>query len=187
VNWRTIGDAAVARDPLAGTGIANALKSGIEASQEIHRELQWGGEHAGADIGSQSVNSIPRQFTEYLEQRARYYGMEQRWSDSLFWARRHPIDFPRIEIVLDPETVLLAPLEVPSTAALAPIEALLPPRAIRDFLRHLQTPMIAHAALASLRHLTGPIGDLRLLTATQLMLNAGIIHVVGADSADAQF
>ena len=118
-----------------------------------------------------------------LIERARYYRMEQRWPDSLFWARRHPIDFAEIEITLDPEAYIGKSPKAPTKATLAPIEALLPPRAIRSLLRQLQTPTIAHAALMFLRYQMGPIGDQRILSGAQLMLSLGLIRLVDGDAA----
>jgi flavin-dependent dehydrogenase len=167
-DWRAVGDAATAWDPLAGTGVLRALSSGIEAAREISAELAGG--------AATSPASPP---FEYLEARARYYQFEQRFRSSLFWARRQPIDLAKMPLFLAPDAMLRAGAEPASPVALAPVEALVPPRAMRDLLRRLRDALPAHVALSYLRERSGPLGDRRLLGAMQLLIVAGAIRVGG--------
>jgi flavin-dependent dehydrogenase len=166
--WQAVGDAAVARDPLAGVGIAQAIRSGVEAAANVDRIL----------AGEPCLEKASDPPLAYLEEKARYYVMEQRWPSSLFWARRHPVDLSNFQPFIHPEAILVSgPVDIaPSDSAT--IESLLPPRAVRDLLSHLKTPQPAHEALMHLRTLTGPLGDQRLLAGLQLLVMAGFVEIV---------
>lgn len=81
--WIAGGDAAACFDPLASMGIGHALCSGIQAARAAHGHLSGDGR-----IRSAYVISVQRNFDRYLRLRAHYYGLERRWADSPFWARR---------------------------------------------------------------------------------------------------
>lgn len=68
------GDAAFARDPLSGSGFLHALQAAERAAGLIR---------SGVSGDEPAVDPKP-----YLAERARYYGMEQRWPESAFWKRR---------------------------------------------------------------------------------------------------
>jgi len=81
--WLAVGDAAFAVDPLSGSGITRALESALRAAKAI-------GDSFG---GSQDAlvnyeRDSQAQFAALLQARQYYYGLEQRWGSSLFWARR---------------------------------------------------------------------------------------------------
>lgn len=162
--WRAIGDAALACDPLAGVGIANAIRAGIDAAAEISSALK---------CGFDRTDPTPPPLA-YLEDRARYYAMETRWPSSIFWMRRHPVSLDNFQVFLDPGASLFANQDN-SEQMLARAEALLPPRAIRDLLARLKTPKPAHETLALLRELSGPLGDQRLLAGLQLLVIGGAL------------
>jgi hypothetical protein len=175
--WRVIGDAAFARDPLAGNGIANAIRSGVEAAGDLLREFRI----------AQSPREKPRQATstpqdhasQYLAQRARYYGMEPRWPESLFWMRRQPIDLHNLEIFLHPERLLKRGVIRPAPREIAPVEALVPPGAVQSLLRQLvESPLPAHAAMQRLHDDTGGLEAIRLLAALQLLIRSGALKPV---------
>ena len=153
-NWRAIGDAACAWDPLAGAGIVRALESGMTAAPELLSD------------SSHHETEAP---LNYLETRARYYGMERRWPESLFWKRRHSPSLENFEVFLDPSAVLASNASV-SREMLARAESLIPPRAIRDLLARMKEPIVAHDAMGLLRELCGPLGDVRLLGGLQLLI-----------------
>jgi flavin-dependent dehydrogenase len=157
--WHAVGDAAMSRDPLAGNGVAHALRSAIAAAQ-IDRTLD----------GDESpvLNSAVR-FSEYLDQRARYYLAETRWPSALFWIRRRPPDWARAAITLDPEAMLRWDGAERRAEDLAVVESLLPRRAITEVLEALRTPAPAHNALQILRS-HAPLGDRRLLVALQSLV-----------------
>jgi len=84
--WMAVGDAALAVDPISGSGIVRALRSaraGAETAlslleEEIPRTPQ--GYEAECDSAC----------TAYLQERALYYAAEDRWQRSAFWRRRAP-------------------------------------------------------------------------------------------------
>jgi flavin-dependent dehydrogenase len=157
--WRAVGDAAMACDPLAGNGVARALRTAIAAAEEIERQLDGEGP---------SVSGVPAAFAEYLDQRARYYRVEGRWPSAPFWVRRRPPDWTQAALSLEPTTKLSWDGKQPHLADLASVESLLPYRAITEVLKMLRTPRPASDVLLRLRDLA-PIGDRRLLVALQLL------------------
>jgi flavin-dependent dehydrogenase len=163
--WRAVGDAAFATDPLAGNGVARALRGAAEAAERIDAELSG---RAGEPGRTPEVR-----LAEYLDRRASYYALEARWPDSLFWARRRPVAWREAEITLAP-TAHLRPADVASPAALARAEALVPHRAIATTLASVHAPTPAHVLLAALRE-SAPLGDKRLLVGLQLLVDAGAL------------
>jgi flavin-dependent dehydrogenase len=166
--WRAVGDAAFATDPLAGNGVARALRGAEDAAARVDSEL------AGRidDPGS----TLETRFADYLERRASYYALEARWPGAPFWARRRPVAWQEAEITLAP-TALLRParsLPVPA-ASLARAEALVPPRAIASALAVVRAPTPAHVVLAALRA-SAPIGDKRLLVGLQMLVEGGALE-----------
>jgi flavin-dependent dehydrogenase len=81
--WIAAGDAAMAWDPLSGSGYTRALRSGFEAAERV--EQTWNGQS-----GSTEERDTVDRFGAYLERRDRYYSIEKRWEESAFWQRRRP-------------------------------------------------------------------------------------------------
>jgi len=84
--WAAVGDAALAWDPLAGSGLLSAFESAYELATAVaatNRDerglLRYSDDHASAVRG-------------YLEARARAYGSERRWPSSPFWQRRQTLE-----------------------------------------------------------------------------------------------
>ena len=82
--WLAVGDAALAVDPISGSGVVRALHSARAAA-----------EAALAILAGQTPNAIDAyeanidlECTNYLHERALYYAIEQRWPGSDFWQRR---------------------------------------------------------------------------------------------------
>ena len=128
LGWRALGDAAMACDPLAGDGVARAMRTSLEAAPEIDRLIA---DPAAAGMGATETS---QRFGAYLESRGRYYDSEARWPRAPFWARRRPMDWKAAPLFLGPLHVLRwdgAPL---TRDAAAPVEALLPPSAVRALL-----------------------------------------------------
>ena len=82
--WIAVGDAALAVDPISGSGVVRAL-----------RAAQAGTETALALLEGRSPQTIARyeadrdrECTEYLYERAMYYDIERRWPGAPFWQRR---------------------------------------------------------------------------------------------------
>lgn len=166
--WRAVGDAALSGDPLSGDGVARGLRSALEAAADIDRAL------AGDAPAARPAEDAMAFFTKYLDRRTRYYRVEQRFADALFWKRRHGVDWESMPLTLDPRRVLRWDGQEPDRSAIAPLEALLPPRAIRAVLERLARPSPAHEALTTLRD-TAPLGDRRLLVGLQLLVAGGFV------------
>jgi flavin-dependent dehydrogenase len=161
--FRAVGDAAFASDPLAGNGVARALHSAIAAAPEIDAALD----------GVEQPQAVDP-FAEYFDLRARYYLLEKRFAGARFWERRRPIDHRAAPITLAPTaTCRLGPV-APTRDALAPVESLLPPRALARLIAALERPLAAHEAVRVLRD-AAPIGDLRLLVGLQQAVARGLI------------
>ncbi len=86
-NWLAVGDAALAVDPISGSGVIRAL-----------RLAQSGAETALAFLENRTAEAIETYegahdvlCTDYLRERAAYYGIERRWPKALFWKRRSPV------------------------------------------------------------------------------------------------
>jgi flavin-dependent dehydrogenase len=163
--WCAVGDAAMATDPLAGNGVARALRGAIEAVVDIDAWLR------GATTSPPAT--LHRRFTQYLDRRAGYYEIETRWRDAPFWARRRPGPWREAPITLDPG-VMLRRGASPSAAALAAVESLIPPRAIASTLDSVATATPAHALLSKLRE-AAPLGDRRLLVGLQRLVAVGAL------------
>jgi flavin-dependent dehydrogenase len=161
-----IGDAAMSSDPLAGNGVARALRSAAEAAEAVAAEL---------DGAAPAPSELEVRFADHIDRRASYYALEARWRDARFWARRRPIDWRRAPLTLHPEATLAWDRDL-GPEVLAPVEALLPPRAIASLRERLaRAPVAAHAALAEIRALV-PRGDRRLVVGVQSLIEVGVIR-----------
>ncbi|MBC9877315.1 NAD(P)/FAD-dependent oxidoreductase [Bradyrhizobium sp. INPA01-394B] len=77
--WLAVGDAAASMDPLASTGIIDALKSGRMAAEVL----------LGSGVRLEDYSrAILERYSQNLRLRSRYHWMEKRWSGSDFWRRR---------------------------------------------------------------------------------------------------
>ncbi|HEV8169711.1 MAG TPA: tryptophan 7-halogenase [Pyrinomonadaceae bacterium] len=81
--WLAVGDAALAVDPISGSGVVRALRTARAAAATVLASLS-GDESAIASYEADRDNEC----TEYLFKRAGYYGLERRWPNSPFWRRR---------------------------------------------------------------------------------------------------
>jgi len=82
--WLAVGDAALAVDPISGSGVVRALST-ARASAETALVL-LDGPAPGAIEAYEADRD--RECTSYLHERASYYRIEQRWQQSAFWQRR---------------------------------------------------------------------------------------------------
>ncbi len=85
--WIAAGDAALSFDPLSSHGILNALHTGALAGHAVHAHLA--GDAAAVAAYARHVHAV---YAAYLRHLRAYYGMEQRWADRPFWARRHRVE-----------------------------------------------------------------------------------------------
>lgn len=81
--WAAAGDAASAFDPLSSHGMTTALWSGRRSALAIDQALS--GDRAG--IARYSL-AMREGVMNFLEQRRKIYGMENRFKDQEFWQRR---------------------------------------------------------------------------------------------------
>lgn len=82
--WLAVGDAALAVDPISGSGVVRALRSARAGAEAALALL----ETRAPEIIETYEAERDAECATYLEERARYYGMEQRWPDATFWRRR---------------------------------------------------------------------------------------------------
>lgn len=81
--WIAIGDAALARDPIGGDGLASALRSACEAADVVERALDGDGAVWSAAAGR--LDEVARR---YQERRLDLYRRAaRRWPASTFWRR----------------------------------------------------------------------------------------------------
>jgi flavin-dependent dehydrogenase len=83
--WLAVGDAALAVDPISGSGVCRALQSARAGADATVAMLEGDPARAIMDYEDRCDAAC----TTYLEERALYYGLESRWSTP-FWARRAP-------------------------------------------------------------------------------------------------
>lgn len=81
--WLAVGDANQSHDPLSGQGVAKALLSGLAAAHTI--KAQRGGDGSAVE---RFAAASALQFEQYLQERSKHYGAENRWPGSAFWRRR---------------------------------------------------------------------------------------------------
>jgi flavin-dependent dehydrogenase len=84
--WVAAGDASASFDPLSSMGIGYALHSGIHAARVAADALTGGGR-----LLREYQAAVARTYQQYLVTRANYYGLERRWSQAPFWARREKV------------------------------------------------------------------------------------------------
>ena len=81
--WLAVGDAALAVDPISGSGVVRALQTAKAAAATVLSCL------SGDDSAIASYEADrDEECTEYLFKRIGYYGLERRWPNSPFWQRR---------------------------------------------------------------------------------------------------
>ena len=77
-----IGDAAIARDPLCGQGLAHALTSGVTAARLLSEGSSW--RVCSKLWGERTRND----WESYKRERQLAYAQETRWRDATLWATR---------------------------------------------------------------------------------------------------
>jgi len=81
--WLAVGDAALAVDPISGSGVIRALRTAQAAASTVLAVLSGKSE---AISGYEADRN--QECTGYLLERAEYYSIEQRWPSAPFWQRR---------------------------------------------------------------------------------------------------
>jgi flavin-dependent dehydrogenase len=82
--WLAVGDAALAVDPISGSGVVRALRTARAAATTVLAILA--GDESRPIAGYEAERD--RECTQYLRERAQYYGAERRWDSAPFWRRR---------------------------------------------------------------------------------------------------
>jgi flavin-dependent dehydrogenase len=77
------GDAALAVDPISGSGVVRALRTGRAAADAA---LAWLRGDRSACRGYDAARD--GECTDYLLERTDYYRLESRWPEAPFWSRR---------------------------------------------------------------------------------------------------
>jgi len=80
--WLAVGDAALAVDPVSGSGVFRALQMADQAAATI-----LAGFPSNDGPLKEYESTLDADCTDYLVERAHYYNLEQRWQ-SPFWQRR---------------------------------------------------------------------------------------------------
>jgi len=96
--WLAVGDAALAVDPLSGSGVLRALRTARACAATAIELLQ----HASLDPIDAYEDERDRESLSYLEERALYYGLERRWPGAVFWQRRMPQVLPSVASATQP-------------------------------------------------------------------------------------
>lgn len=96
-SWFAAGDAAIHFDPLSSQGLVNALFTGLACAEATDRLL----EGSQAKDVAEGYQTLIRQIRDaYVFHRMAWYREERRWSDSLFWSRRHsPVSAPVLPLI----------------------------------------------------------------------------------------
>lgn len=82
-HWLAVGDAAISVDPLSSQGIITAISTGRAAAKAILDTMNRRPRAVAAYLAV-----VDRLAQDYLAQRAKYYALETRWTNSPFWRRR---------------------------------------------------------------------------------------------------
>jgi len=80
--WLAVGDAALAVDPVSGSGVVRALRTAAHAAETASALLRG---DDPAVVGYEAARDA--ECTEHLLERAAFYDLERRW-DTPFWTRR---------------------------------------------------------------------------------------------------
>ncbi|MEM9454974.1 MAG: FAD-dependent monooxygenase [Myxococcota bacterium] len=81
--WLAIGDSASGFDPISSQGIFKGLSDGLHGGRAVAA-------HLGGDSGALATHAarVRERFHGYVQQRAYFYGIEQRWAQAAFWRER---------------------------------------------------------------------------------------------------
>lgn len=82
--WIAVGDAALAVDPISGSGVVRALRTARAAATTVLAMLT--GDESRPIAAYEAERD--RECTQYLRERAQYYSAERRWDSAPFWHRR---------------------------------------------------------------------------------------------------
>lgn len=167
--WIAVGDAAATYDPLSSSGIARAIDSGIHAARAIYTYLNSGHYDALIDYDQRMRTS----FELYEETRRRYYEMEQRWPQSLFWRRRQRL------VTLDPNSRIELAASADAAASIPSLPTHLSGIDHRLLFRLCAIPRPAHEVVADFqRRSMHAVSDLVVVLALEWWQQSRIVKVI---------
>ena len=82
-NWVSVGDSAMAYDPLSSSGVLRSINDGIKAANSIQDYF-----NNDTTALKNLADNYMQKYQEYLTAKSYYYQLEKRWPDSIFWNRR---------------------------------------------------------------------------------------------------
>lgn len=85
--WLAVGDAALAVDPVSGSGVLRALRTAQAAADTVCALLRHQGRRGWHELVAAYERARDDECTTYLLERSHYYAAEQRF-DAPFWQRR---------------------------------------------------------------------------------------------------
>jgi flavin-dependent dehydrogenase len=164
-SWLAVGDAAMTFDPLSSQGITKGLRSGVLASYAVADYFK------GTAAGLEKYEALAtREFEDYLEARADFYGQERRWEDSPFWRRRNG------HITLAPGEVLRVSEKGGDEASLDRLSMHLPAQDLKLLCRLCETPRRAQDVVSDFKAHSGFAFDRRIILALQYLVEEGVIR-----------
>jgi flavin-dependent dehydrogenase len=104
--WLAVGDAALAVDPISGSGVVRALQTAHAAATTVIAILTGDESRPIAAYEAE----LDRECTQYLRERAQYYGAERRWDSAPFWRRRIAVPQVGDSLIAGQDHVSVQPL-----------------------------------------------------------------------------
>ncbi len=89
--WLSVGDAALAVDPICGSGVTRALRTAKDAGATVIAVLAG---DTKAIAGYEARRN--EECAQYLSERSVHYSREERWRNAAFWKRRQAAEAPSI-------------------------------------------------------------------------------------------
>ncbi|MFL6253641.1 MAG: hypothetical protein ACJ74T_01335, partial [Pyrinomonadaceae bacterium] len=111
-----------------------------------------------------------REFEDYLDVRADFYGQERRWEDSPFWQRRYG------RITLAPGEVLRLCEKGGVEASLDRLSMHLPAQDLKLLCRLCEAPRRAQDVISDFKARSGFAFDRRIILALQYLVEEGVIR-----------
>lgn len=163
--WLAVGDAATTFDPLSSQGITKSLRSGVLASYAVADYFK------GSTTGLEKYDALTaREFEDYLDVRADFYGQERRWEDSPFWQRRY------WRITLAPGEVLRVSEKGGDEASLDRLSMHLSAHDLKLLCRLCEAPRRAQDVVSDFKARSGFAIDRRIILALQYLVEEGVIR-----------
>ncbi|MCO6452680.1 MAG: NAD(P)/FAD-dependent oxidoreductase [Caldilineales bacterium] len=167
--WLSVGDAAMAFDPLSSMGINKALRSALAAANVAVRYI--GGDSSA--LASYSAD-LCWDFEDYLAKRSTFYQQENRWPDQPFWRNRQQPGPVKRKITLQPQTMLRrSDFDHTNITQMNSVMTKSDYESIHGI---CETPLPAFQVVSQLKQrLTRPISDERAIHFVQIAFDHGLL------------